>query len=634
MLDALRRGAQGWVAKLLFALLIVSFGVFWNVADVFRGFGRGSIAKVGDTDVTVSDFQRAFQNKVRSLQLNDGSRLTTEQALMLRLDRQALNELIAQAAVKSHADELGLALSDATLAEGIQNDPNFHGADGKFSRLGFDGLLRQLGMSEAQFFAIRRDDELRRQISEALSSSVAVPKPMIEDLHKWREETRSIEHVVIDPAKVTVAEPDEAKLKETYEAEKADFMTPEYRKVALLVLSADTLKSEIRLTDDELKAYYTDHKATYDKPERRRIQQIAFKDKATAEAARQELVEGKKNFFDVAKEQGATEADVSLGLIEKSKLIDPKIADAAFSVERDKLSDVIEGRFAIVLVRAVEIDPGKESTFEEVKDQVRDKLATERAESLIQERFDLVEEGRNAGKTLKEIGEEQKLKFFDVEAVDKDNKTPDGKTAIDLPDVDVALKEVFRTPAGTQPEAVELGKSAYAWFDVLSVTEPKQKPFEEVKDAVKTAYLDKEKSRLLNELAQKLVDRLKGGEAFAKIAEEAGGKAEVSETIKRHHSPPGLTVEAVKQAFALPKEGAGYAQTSDRASRIVFQVKEIATAAAPTDEERKKLSAELSEQLANDELMAYVNALQSKLKVQINEAELARATGAGAGADQ
>src|SRR5690606_27001384 len=158
------------------------------------------------------------------------------------------------------------------------------------------------------------------------------------DLHAWREETRTLEHVQIDPKKVTVAEPDEAKLKETYEAQKADFMTPEYRKVAVLVLSADALKSEVSLTDDELKTYYTDHKATYDKPERRRLQQIAFKDKATAEAARKEIVEGKKNFLDVAKEHGATESDVNLGMVSKDKLIDPKIAEAAFALERDKLS--------------------------------------------------------------------------------------------------------------------------------------------------------------------------------------------------------------------------------------------------------------------------------------------------------
>ncbi len=154
----------------------------------------------------------------------------------------------------------------------------------------------------------------------------------------------------------------------------------------------------------------------------------------------------------------------------------------------------------------------------------------------IQERFDLVEEGRNAGKTLKEIGEEQKLKFFDVEAVDKDNKTPDGKPGIDIPDAAVALKQIFVTGVGTQPDAVELPGSTSVWFDVQSVrAEPKQKPFDEVKAEVKTAYIDKETRKLLNELAQKLVDRLKGGEAFEKVAADAGTKAELSNRSSATH---------------------------------------------------------------------------------------------------
>ncbi len=381
------------------------------------------------------------------------------------------------------------------------------------------------------------------------------------------------------------------------------------------------------ITDDELKTFYEENKATYDTPERRRLQQIAFKDKATAEAARADIEAGKKNFLEVAKDQGATESDVNLGLVTKSSLIDPKIAEAAFTVERDKLSPVIEGRFATVLVRAIEIQEGKISTFEDSKDKVRDKLAGQRAEGLLQERFDLIEEGRNAGKTLKEIAEEQKIQFFDVD-VDSKNQTPDGKTAIDIPDAAIVLKQVFATSVGTQPAAVELPSSAFAWFDVLGVTERKQKPLADVKDEVKALYLDKEKTRLLNDLAGKLAERLRSGEAFAAVAADAGGKPEVSDPIKRQMSPPGLTTEAVKQAFALPKGGAGYADTSDRASRIVFQVKDIIAAPEASKEHAAVLHKELSDQLANEQLIAYVTAIRNRVKVTINEAELARATGA------
>ena len=114
MLDAMRRGAQGWVAKFLFAILIVSFGIFWNVSDVFRGFGQGAVAQVGDTEITVPEFQRSFQRTREGVKLNDGTPLTTEQALMINLHRQVLDRLIGEAAIKDHAETLGLSMGTST----------------------------------------------------------------------------------------------------------------------------------------------------------------------------------------------------------------------------------------------------------------------------------------------------------------------------------------------------------------------------------------------------------------------------------------------------------------------------------------------------------------------------------------
>jgi peptidyl-prolyl cis-trans isomerase D len=632
MLDAMRRGAQGWLAKVLFAILIISFGVFWNVSDVFRGYGQGSIAKVGEAEVTSTEFQRAFQDQVRSITTQAGKRLSNEQALALGLDRQALDRLIAQKAVRAHAGDLNLALSDEELVRGLKQDPNFFGADGKFSKIGFDGLIRQMGLSEAGFFALRREDELRRQITDALRGSIIVPKALIDEKNAYDGETRTIEHVKIDPVKgVTVPEPDEAKLKETYEANKTQFMTSEYRKTQVVVLSVDDLKKEITLSDDDVKASYEETKDTYDKPERRRIQQIAFKDKAAAEEARKALEDGSKNFLDVAKEVGATEADVNLGILTKDQLIDSAIADTAFSLARDELSKVIEGSFAVVLVRVIEIEEGKKSTFDEVKDQVRDKLATSKARSLIQDRIDLVEEGRNAGKTLKEIGEAQKLRFFDIEATDAANKTPDEKTAFDYPDAAIVLKEIFVASVGAEYEAVELPGDSFAWYNLASVTPKKQKPFADVQDAVRAFYMDREKSRLLDELAAKLAEQLKNGGDIDKVAADAGGKAELTESIRREMSPPGLTVPAVKRAFSLAKGDTGYAATSDGSTRTVYRVKEITPAESASKEQAKNLETEIRNSLENELLISYVGALRSRFGVTINQTELNRATGASAG---
>lgn len=628
MLNALRRGAQGWLAKILFVLLIVSFGVFWNVSDVFRQAGRGTIAKVGEADVTVEDFQVAYQNQLRSLQHEDGRPISNEQALLLGVDRQVLDRLIAQAAVTQHAKDLGLALSDKTLAEGLQSDPNFAGADGKFSRVGFQNLLSRLGMSEARFFQIRRDDELRRQLSEALQGAIVVPDQMVADAHAWNNETRTLTHFSLDPLKVKVDPASEEKLKDVYETNKPRFMTPEYRNLAAVYLSVDDLKKEVKLTDEEVRQRYDETKANYDKPERRRVQQIAFDSKDKAVAAREELVAGKKSFLEVAKDAGASEKDVNLGLVEKAKLIDPAIADVVFSLERDKLSEVVDGKFATVLVRAIEIQPGEKSTFEGAKEKVRDELATTRAREMIHDRYDLVEEARNAGRTLKEVSEELKVRFSAADAVDAENKAPDGKDAIDLPEATQVIKAAFGVEPGTQNDAIELTSDSFAWFDVISVEKPKQKDFETVKDDVKSFYEDQEQARLLNEMAQKFADRAKKGESMEALATEAGGKVDVTETVMRNASPPGLTAEAIKQAFGLPEGGAGYADTSDRSNRVVFRVKGISPAEAPTKEEKDRLVKKLRSGLEEDVLLSYVAALQDEFGVQINGDLLARATGA------
>ena len=114
MLDALRRGSTGMVAKLLFALLVLSFAI-WGVADVFTGWGRGALAKVGGQDIRLEEYQRAFQNEINAISQQAGRRITTEQAHAAGLDNRVMARLIAWSAVEQHGDDFQAAMG----AEGI-----------------------------------------------------------------------------------------------------------------------------------------------------------------------------------------------------------------------------------------------------------------------------------------------------------------------------------------------------------------------------------------------------------------------------------------------------------------------------------------------------------------------------------
>lgn len=627
MLEAMRRGAQTWGAKVLFGILVVSFVGIWGIQDAFMGYGGGSIATVGNTKIPVEEFQRAYQNELDQFSREANKRLTADQGRALGLDRRVMAQLIGGAAIESHAKDMGLGISDAALVEDIKSDPNFQGADGKFSQEDFNGLLRQVGLSEQGFLKLRRKDELRTQIIGAFVKGLVVPKPMLETAYAYNEEKRTIEYLSIDQSKVTVAEPDDVKLKELYEANKSKYMTPEFRKFEVLSLTLDDLKKQMTVTDEEIAKSYEETKETYDTPEQRRIQQIAFKDKATAETARKALTDGTKTFGDVAKETGAKDSDVDLGLINKKALIDSKIADAAFALEKDKFSDVIEGTFATVILRVTQIQPGVTRTLADVKDQVKDKIAVEKAKAELQKKHDDVDDNRLAGKTLKEIGESLKLSFVEIAAADRKGMAPDGTPAIPSADGAKIAAKAFSADAGTDDESIELSDGGYAWVNMLSKDEPKQKAFDEVKIEVKNVFMASEKARLVAELAGKLVERLNAGEAMSAIEADAGGKTETTAPVTRSTVPQGLTEGAVLQAFNLAKGRAASVENADKTTRIVIRVAEVTAAPAPTKEQLDKISTEMQGDLANQALTEYTEALKQRLGTTINEAEFKRLSG-------
>jgi peptidyl-prolyl cis-trans isomerase D len=629
MLDALRRGSTGMVAKILFGVLVASFAI-WGIGPVFRNYGHGSLAKVGSHEIQMADFQRAYQNELHLIQRQSGRHITAEQARAAGLDHQILAQLMAWAAVEQHADDLDLALSEQKLIDDVKNDPAFKGPDGRFSRINFDNALSQLGVSERGFMQLRRRDELRQQITTALVNAVAVPESAIDLLNTWRNEKRVAEHFTIDPEKaVTVPDPDEAKLKETYDANKRDFVTPELRKLAVLVVSPDNLKSKMEVSDAEINASYDESKNDYNTPELRRVQQISFKDKAAADAGKAALASG-KSFGDVAKQAGAKDTDIDLGLINKNRLIDPKIADAIFALKKDEVSDAIEGRFATVIARVSDIQPAINRTLADVKDQVHDKLAKQKATTRLQSLLDEIEDARSGGKSLKEIADQMKLEYLEVPETDRNNKAAEGQPAISLPDAQAIIKSGFDSQVGLENEALELRDGGYAWVDVLGVTQAKEKPFADVKDDVKKVAIANERTRLVSELAGKLVEKADTGTPMATLATEAGGvKVDTTQPFTRTTEAHGMSKEAVTKAFSLAKGKAASAPTTDNKSRVVFKVTEVTPAPAPSKEERAHLVKDLSEQYTDELLSEYVIALQNRLGTHINQADFQKAVGGG-----
>src|SRR6202030_4764650 len=133
MLRGMRKASSNWLGKTIMAVvmgvLIVSFGI-WGIADIFRGFGQSTLATIGHTEISINEFRQLYMDKLQQIGRQFGRPLTAEQARAFGLDRQVLQQTLAEAALDEQARRLGLGQSDGGTMRPILNDPNFKSVGG------------------------------------------------------------------------------------------------------------------------------------------------------------------------------------------------------------------------------------------------------------------------------------------------------------------------------------------------------------------------------------------------------------------------------------------------------------------------------------------------------------------------
>lgn len=643
MLEKFRRGAAKFLVTLLFSILIVSFAL-WGIPNYSRDTSDNTLARVGSARITESEYRRFFDHHLNILSVQAGQRLTRENArlayrlqqmqsgnLNADLDREVLNLQIAQAALDQQAQALGLALSDAAIVEQIRNDPAYQGADKKFSRAIFEERARQVGLSDVAYIRDRKASELRDQIIDSIVGGLVPPRTLIDIAHKYQEERRTVAYFALDPAKQPkVAEPEEAALREFYEQNKRQFMAPETRKINVLFLTREDVKERAKVSDDEVRAAWEKSKESWNIPERRRIQQIVFRSRDAALAVAKEIQAG-KSFLMAALEENGAQGRLDQGLLARAGISDPKVAAAAFSLPLNQLSEPIEARGgAVLLIRVTEIEPGRTRGFDEVAKDVRDDLEQRRQRETATRLTEQIEDLRGAGRTLKQIADELKIKLIEGAEITRSGNGPDGKPAIEHREAQRIVASAFEGAKEIPRDMLELSDGTEVWLEVLAVTPESQKPFEAVKADVQAIWMEAETRKALTAAAQALVDRIKAGETFEAVAKAAGAAIVKTNPFVRNAAVAGLSGAAVRQAFTLPTGGVAVAETPDGKSRIVFVVTEIKVADPPTEEQAAELRRGLTALYQADARTVYVSALRNRLGVTVDEKAYQRIVGADA----
>jgi peptidyl-prolyl cis-trans isomerase D len=632
MLRGIHKASANWLGRavmgVILGLIAISFAV-WGIGDIFRGFGQSTVAKVGGTEIRVEQFRQTYQDRLQAIGRNLGRPILPDQARALGLDRQVLAQMIAENVVDERAQALRLAISDAEIARQITENPNFKSITGRFDRGRFEQVLHNLGYSEGRFLAEQRRTSLRQQLLGTIIGSMSVPKSVLDAFNRFQNEERTIEYVTLGSAQAgDIPAPTPEVLAKYFEERKVAFRAPEYRKVTLVVLTQEELASTIKVADADLKKAYQDRRARFETPERRHVKQIVFPNMEEARAAADKLGQG-TTFEALAGERGLKETDVDLGTVAKTAIVDRAVADAAFGLKVDEVSPPLEGRFGIAIVKVLSIEPATTKAFEDISDQLKRDIATERAKNELVNVQEKVEDERLGGATLADAARKFKLRPREIAAIDRSGKAPDGMAIPDVPQGTDVLAATFSADIHGDNEPLRVPGGGYVWYDVAEIKPSHDRPLDVVKDQVLARWRDDQIAARHKTKATEMLDKTKAGTSFAELAAADNLKIEWRPGIKRGSTIPGLPGAAIAEIFRLPKDAAGSVDASP-SERLVFRVTEVMLPPLdPESADAKRLDEALKSRIADDLVAQYVARLESDIGVSINQGALAQATGGG-----
>ena len=613
---------------LVLGLIAISFAI-WGIGDIFRGFGQSTLAKVGGTEIRIETFRQLYQDRLQQLGRQLGRPILPDQARALGLDRQMLNQVIAETVLDNRIKSLQLGLSDAEMARRITENPEFKGLNGQFDRMRFEAIIRNRGFNEPRFLAEQRRDALRQQLIGTVGGDPFVPKTALEAFNRFQNEERTVEYVVLGTAQAgDIADPTPEALGKYFEERKVAFRSPEFRKVTIVVLKPEDIAARMEISADDLKKAYESRKSRYETPERRKLSQIVFPNMDEAKAAAEKLASG-TTFEALAAERDLKPSDIDLGTVTKTALVDRAVGDAAFALKSGEVSAPIEGRFGIAIVKVEAIEPAKTLTFEEVSADLKKDLATEKARNELTHAQEKIEDERLGGASLAEAGQKFGLTPRVIEAIDRTGKDPSGNAVADLPEGVDVVSAAFSADVRAENEPLRLpSNGGYVWYDVDSITPSRERTLDEVKDQVLARWREDEIANRLRTKATEMLDKIKAGASFADAAAASQLKVEWRPGIKRGNPPPGFSAAAVAEIFRTAKDAAGSVEGASPAERIVFHVTEIKVPTLdPEAADTKRIDEALRQRATEDLIAQYIARLQSEVGVTINQSALNQVAG-------
>ena len=617
MLTSLRKSAASWLAKILFALLILSFAA-WGVGDYLSPEVEDAVAKVGESEIGAEEFRREYSRQLNDWRRRLGGNVTPDLAAQLGLPQEVLQASIRRRLVELEAGRLGLAVGDGQVRRTIEEDPNFGGRLGGFDRALFERVLLTNGLSEGEFVAMLRRDLSRRQVDRSVERNVRAPRSMAEAVHRYRNETRKAVLIRVPEDTAFPEDPGDGELRAWHEANRDSFMAPAYRAVTAIVLDPDRWLDRVDADPALAREAYEARIADFTVPATRRVRQALFDEESKAQAFMTALATG----ADLEQAAGTVGASISdLGPVSRSQLPQPALAEAVFSLGEAGVAGPVETPLGWHVLAVDQIAEQKAIPFEDVREGLEQEAAREIAVERLADLANDLDDQLAGGASFEDAARMLDLSLLTIAAVDRSGLDRAGQQPEGLPAEPNFLQTAFSTPVGEDSLLGELGDGGYFVLRVESETPPAVRPFEEAKPLALAAWRRERLDEAAKARADALAAKLREGRAPASVA---GGFA-VSETgpFTRTEADPdsGRSHDVVAAVFAAERGEVVVARSGDGYAVAVVESVEP----PPYSEEKiESIREQLSAEMVEDVRRQFHAALQDRFGVTVNRDLLAQ----------
>src|SRR6058998_2070933 len=410
----------------------------------------------------------------------------------------------------------------------------------------------------------------------------------------------------------------------------AKYTVNEKRKAKYAFLESLKLRSQVTVSDDELRQYYEQHRSEYTVPERVKAQHILFKtQEKTAEEiekikdkARQVLERAKKgeDFGGLAKqfsEDSTAEAGGDLGDFGRGQMV-PEFERVAFSLGVGAISDLVQTQFGIHIIKVTGKQEARERPFEELKEAIRPIVETRKAE---QKGSDLAQQ------IAVELVNNKNLDAVAAKFGAQIKETPlmeQSEPIAELGNATEFQRRMFMMNKGEIGTAIQVDRG-YVVPQLVDIVPSHPASFEEAKTRVLADVKTEKAKQLAADKAKQVEELLKSGKDLAAAAKAVGGEIKTSDMLTRGSAIPefGSIAELDKEMFSLPLGKPGTPITV-AGKTLAFAVKERQE--INPDEMKKSLETVRTEMLPGRReqyFSAYIQEVKKRMEaarqIKINE---------------